>query len=60
MPAWYDIYSLNERDDREDELGIKEAATTVIDLVRGEQAKGIPLEQIFIGGNPWGRECFAR
>lgn len=50
MPAWYDIYSLDETEKREDIKGLEESATTIIDLVKSEEASGIPIQRIFIGG----------
>jgi predicted esterase len=51
MPAWYDIYTLNENDEREDENGLRKSTNTLLDYVKMEQAAGIPSERIFIGGN---------
>lgn len=50
MPSWYDIYTLTESDEREDEAGLQESAKTVLDLVQAEQRAGIPANRIFIGG----------
>lgn len=51
MPAWYDIYTLSETDDREDETGLRESAQTLVRLMEEEHTKrNIPPERIFIGG----------
>lgn len=50
MPAWYDIYSLDETERREDIKGLEASAATILDLVKKEEASGIPLQRIFIGG----------
>lgn len=54
MPAWYDIYTLSESDEREDEKGLHESTATLMDLVKKEESAGISPERIFIGGTlPW-------
>lgn len=50
MPAWYDIYSLDELDEREDQAGLEDSAEMILDLVKEERTSGIPLDRIFIGG----------
>lgn len=50
MPAWYDIYTLSETDDREDEAGIQQASQIVVKLVDAERQAGISNDRIFIGG----------
>lgn len=50
MPSWYDIYTLDENDEREDEAGLRQSMSTVIDLISKEKAAGISAERIFLGG----------
>lgn len=50
MPAWYDIYTLSESDDREDEVGVRESANALLEMIKTEEKAGIPRERIFIGG----------
>ncbi|PJF17021.1 hypothetical protein PSACC_03167 [Paramicrosporidium saccamoebae] len=50
MPAWYDIYTLSDTDENEDETGLQKSANALLDYVKVEQAAGIPNERIFIGG----------
>lgn len=50
MPSWYDIYTLNESDEREDEAGLRESSDALLRLVKAEQQAGIPAERVFIGG----------
>ena len=47
MPAWYDIYSLDETDKREDETGMLASARHLHDLIEKET---LPKERIFVGG----------
>lgn len=50
MPAWYDIYSLDEGEGREDMEGIIASARTVHELVEKERSLGVPSNRIFVGG----------
>ncbi|KAI9138474.1 Phospholipase/carboxylesterase/thioesterase [Paraphysoderma sedebokerense] len=50
MPSWYDIYSLSDRDGKEDEKGLKESVDKVLALVKKEVDSGIPSDRIVIGG----------
>lgn len=50
MPAWYDIYSLDERDGREDKEGMQASANLVHELVEGERSLGVSSNRIFVGG----------
>ena len=50
MPAWYDIYTLGESDEREDEEGVHESAAALLEMVAAEEKAGIPRDRIFIGG----------
>lgn len=48
MPAWYDIFTLDHRDHREDDAGILESVQMVHQLVKNEREAGV--ERVFIGG----------
>lgn len=50
MPSWYDIISLDERDEKEDEVGVKKSVDTLLEYVKAEQDSGIASDRIFIGG----------
>ena len=50
MPSWYDIYSLDEGDGREDKDGMFASARTVHELVEKEKSMGVPSDRIFVGG----------
>ena len=49
MPAWFDIYSLEENA-QQDEEGIFAAMREIEVLIENEMKRGIPLERIFIAG----------
>lgn len=50
MRAWYDIISL-ARDSREiDEAGLIASRQRIRDLIAGEQARGVPAQQIILAG----------
>ena len=49
MPAWYDIFSL-EFTSREDDLGIKQSAQQISQLIEREIERGIHPENIVIAG----------
>jgi len=51
MPAWYDIISLDERDNkREDREGVNESVDFVMKMVEGEKQHGISSDRVIIGG----------
>lgn len=49
MRAWYDILAL-DRQMREDELGIRQSADAIAQLIEHEHARGIAYENIFLAG----------
>ena len=49
MPSWFDLLSLDP-DGREDEAGIKRAASLVDILVTEELKTGVPADRIMLGG----------
>lgn len=50
VQAWYDIRSLEPGPDREDPEGIRASGQTLRDLVQSECDRGVPAEQIVVGG----------
>lgn len=50
MPAWFDLFSLDELDGREDEDGLMQSKEQVLRLIEEEKNEGIPEERIVIGG----------
>lgn len=48
MPAWYDIYSLEEECKEEDVESMKESVRTVANLIKEEKACGV--KSVFVGG----------
>ncbi|MBF6987049.1 MULTISPECIES: alpha/beta hydrolase [Cupriavidus] len=50
MPAWYDIYSLDEAGRRADEAGIQASCNAIRALVARENARGIPCSRIVLAG----------
>ncbi|EON66420.1 hypothetical protein W97_05517 [Coniosporium apollinis CBS 100218] len=50
MPGWYDILSLSDIAQREDEPGIIRSCSYFHQVINQEMAKGIPSERIVIGG----------
>jgi len=50
MPAWYDIYSLDEAGRRADEAGIQASCDAIRALVARENARGIPCSRIVLAG----------
>jgi predicted esterase len=50
VPAWYDIYTLDEKDSREDQPGLESAVKMIEQLLEGEERLGIPRDRIFVGG----------
>ncbi len=49
MRAWYDIAS-DRIDSEQDEEGIRQSATEVVELIEREVARGIPHSHIFLAG----------
>jgi phospholipase/carboxylesterase len=49
MRAWYDIIAIDRRA-AEDEQGIRASQALVTELIRGENARGIPSERIVLAG----------
>lgn len=49
MPAWYDILGVSFTD-REDEKGIKESQSLILQAIQQEVDKGIPPSRIFLTG----------
>ena len=49
MPSWFDLLSLDPNG-REDEAGIKRAASLVDLLVTEELKTGVPADRIMLGG----------
>jgi predicted esterase len=50
MPAWYDIRSLSDMDQAEDEQGMLKTSESITQLIRDEIQAGIPSERIVSGG----------
>lgn len=51
MPSWYDILSLEESDEREDQAGLMQSRDTVLKIVDEEmKGSGVPSERIIVGG----------
>lgn len=50
MPAWFDIYSLENLEEETDYEGVKASSEMVLKYVKQEIDKGIPSEKIIIGG----------
>lgn len=50
MPAWYDIYSLDEAGRQVDENGIRQSREAVRALVARENARGVPSHRIVLAG----------
>ncbi len=50
MPAWYDIYSLDEAGRRADEAGIRASRDAIRALIARENARGIPCARIVLAG----------
>lgn len=49
MPGWYDISSLSIAE-KEDAAGIKESSAILDELVREQEAEGIPSDRIIVAG----------
>lgn len=50
MPAWYDIYSLDEAGRRADEAGIRASREAIRALIARENARGVPTSRIVLAG----------
>lgn len=50
MPAWYDIYSLDEAGRKADEAGIRQSRDAIRALIARENARGVPTERIVLAG----------
>lgn len=50
MPAWFDIVTLEEGDDRQDQAGLFHTRKAIEEIVEGERKGGIPAERIILGG----------
>ncbi len=49
MPAWFDLYGTRP-EDPQDEVGIRQAACAVLELIRDQERQGVPGERIVLGG----------
>lgn len=50
MPGWYDIYSFEGLNSKEDDAGVKESARYVKQLVDEEIENGTPVGRIVVAG----------
>ncbi|MNN37212.1 Carboxylesterase 2 [compost metagenome] len=50
MPAWYDIYSLDEAGRRADEAGIRASREAIRALIARENGRGVPTSRIVLAG----------
>ncbi|RKP27603.1 Phospholipase/carboxylesterase/thioesterase [Syncephalis pseudoplumigaleata] len=50
MPAWYDIHSLADMDQEEDDKGVLESLEKITKMIRDEMHHGIPSNRIVVGG----------
>ncbi len=50
MPAWYDIYSLDEAGRKADVAGILQSRDAIRALIARENARGVPTERIVLAG----------
>ncbi|KAI8464857.1 MAG: Phospholipase/Carboxylesterase-domain-containing protein [Monoraphidium minutum] len=50
MPGWYDISSLEDIDQREDEAGLAESKRYVESLVAAEAAEGVASDRVVVAG----------
>ncbi|RZT36452.1 alpha/beta hydrolase [Cupriavidus agavae] len=50
MPAWYDIYSLDEAGRQADEAGIRQSCEAIRALIARENARGIATSRIVLAG----------
>jgi phospholipase/carboxylesterase len=49
MRAWYDIFSL-DRSGRQDEQGIRDSATSLVELIERERDRGIANDRLVVAG----------
>lgn len=50
MPGWYDIYSFEGLNSKEDDAGVNESARYIKQLVDQEIAAGTPVQRIVVAG----------
>jgi len=50
MPAWYDIFSLDAQNPREDGAGLRQSQARVETLIAREKARGVPAARIVLAG----------
>lgn len=50
MPGWYDISSLEDIDQKEDEPGLVESKRYIESLIAAEAAEGVPSERVVVAG----------
>ncbi|PWN24516.1 Phospholipase/carboxylesterase [Jaminaea rosea] len=58
MPSWFDIHSLDDFEEHEDEAGLKKSAAAIGALVKAEvdgtaeglNGRGVPVERVVVGG----------
>lgn len=58
MPSWFDIHSLDDFEEHEDEAGLKKSAAAIGALVKAEvdgtaeglNGRGVPVERVAVGG----------
>eukprot|EP00877_Chromochloris_zofingiensis_P014740 jgi/Chrzof1/951/Cz01g34270.t1 len=50
MPGWYDITSLEDINQKEDQQGLKESQRYIESLVEAEMASGVPSSRVIVAG----------
>ena len=50
MPAWFDLYNLDNLEEQTDMAGVRASAELVGKYVKGEMERGIPSDKILLGG----------
>ncbi|KIY97237.1 lysophospholipase II [Monoraphidium neglectum] len=50
MPGWYDISSLEDIDQKEDEAGLVESKRYIESLIAAEEREGVPSDRIVVAG----------
>ncbi|KAG0052124.1 hypothetical protein BGZ83_002950 [Gryganskiella cystojenkinii] len=50
MPSWYDIKSLNNIDQEQDEHGMLQSRSSLMEIIKDEVNSGIPANRIVVGG----------